>query len=75
VTMDMMSADQIIDMREHVAALLKIDDESAIDADERKCLLGMDQRCESAIKQRAFGDTTRQAHGDAYQRLAARGAS
>jgi hypothetical protein len=71
--MDMLSADQIIDLRDHVTALLAITDESAISPDERECLLGIDQRCERAMRMRGFAESTRGAYGEAYRKLTERG--
>lgn len=64
MTMDRMSADEIADLRGHVTALLAITDESAISADERECLLGLDQRCERATRQRAFRESLRAERGE-----------
>jgi hypothetical protein len=56
MTLDLMPADEIIDAREHVVALLDLD-EHVITPDERGCLLELDQRLERAIHVRAFGST------------------
>jgi hypothetical protein len=57
MTLDLMPADQIIDAREHVVALLELD-EHIVTPDERGCLLELDQRLERAIHVRAFGGTS-----------------
>jgi hypothetical protein len=60
MTMDMLTADQIIDIRALVTALLAVD-ENVVTPDERECLLGLDQRLERAIRQRAFSDSLNRA--------------
>jgi hypothetical protein len=79
MTMDMLTADQIIELRDHVTALLAADVD-VLTPDERECLLGLDQRLERAIRQRAFHDSLtpservntrmRDAYGPVYKRLA-----
>jgi hypothetical protein len=55
MTMDLLTSDQLIDARDHVVALLDLD-EHTVTPDERECLLGLDQRLERAIHLRAFGE-------------------
>jgi hypothetical protein len=57
MTLDLMPADRIIDAREHVVALLELD-EHIVTPDERGCLLELDQRLERAIHACAFGGTS-----------------
>lgn len=56
MTLDMLTANQIVEIRAHVDALLAVN-EYIVNADERECLLGLDQRLERAARQRAFHDS------------------
>jgi hypothetical protein len=73
-TLDLLAADEIIAIRDHVTALLAVDDQ-IIDPDEREALLGLDQRLERAIKQRAFHESLKpaeSAYTAAYRKAARR---